>query len=204
MVVDAHFDAEDTDVLTRFIDVPPFSKWTTECSTIKEWVEYHMTGRVLNATAGKSKLEHDDEMVTNDINPERDADTHVDVAELSSEYEQSSFDTIIFDPPWSVYQSNLRYDDYGVYKESTEYPINIMVVDLPIEPSDIEGKDRLSHAKLAKQNFDYLLREGGVVIEMSLSGSCMPKKLGYDRVERVMFESIGEGKTMIGSVDRKR
>jgi len=59
------------------------SRWTFEYEPARSIVEEHMHGRVLNACAGKTKLQHDDEIVRNDLNPDRDADVHLDVAEIA-------------------------------------------------------------------------------------------------------------------------
>lgn len=85
-------------------------RWTFEYTPARLLVEEHMAGRVLNACAGKTKLDHDGEIVRNDLNPDRDADTHYDVASISDHFEAGSFDTIIFDPPFDDTQADDKYD----------------------------------------------------------------------------------------------
>jgi hypothetical protein len=48
--------AEDTDLTTRFIPCPQFSKWTFDLDPIRNWVEAHLDGRTLNACAGTNRL----------------------------------------------------------------------------------------------------------------------------------------------------
>lgn len=86
------------------------SRWTFEYQPAQEIVREEMHGRVLNACAGKTKLEHDGEIVRNDLNPDRDADLHVDVAEIADHFESQSFDTVIFDPPFDEKQADTKYD----------------------------------------------------------------------------------------------
>lgn len=191
----------DVSVQTRYVNVPRTVKWTFDLKSIRRWVEWHISGRVLNACAGKSYLRHDGEVVRNDIEPKIEADLHVDVGELSAHFPAKSFDSVVFDPPWNVYQANLRYSGHHVHKTADGREINIDLAALPIEtPVD---KEQLGHARLAKDGFDYLLKPGGTVIQLAYTGACMPARQNYERVERVMFDPIGEGKTVIGSVDRK-
>lgn len=182
---------------TDYIDTSPHRRWTFDDDSITDWVLSYTNGVVLNACCGLNKIPHDDKVIRNDLDPEMDADFHLDVAELSGVLDESSVDTVIFDPPWSVYQSNLRYDGRHVTKDGRD----IDVTELPIrlDPS----KQQIGHARLAKEGFDYVLRDGGVVIQLAYTGACMPARLGYDRTARVMFDPHGEGKTMIGSVDTK-
>lgn len=194
------YNSEDLDIETRFVPVQRFSKWTFDDPSIKKWAEEHLNGRVLNVCAGQNRLNHDAEIVRNDINPDRTADLHVDAGELAAHLEKHSFDTILFDPPWSLYQSNLRYDGEHVTKGTNT---NIDTTELPFNIPDGREKTQLGHARLAKEGFDYLLKPGGKVLQLTFHGTCMPGRLGYNRVERAIFDPIGEGKSVIGSVDQK-
>lgn len=196
-------------VQTRFINCPRPGKWTFETKVIRDWVEDHLQDhpRVLNATAGQTHLRHPDppgEIVRNDSNPDRIADTHVDVAELANHYPENSFDAIVFDPPWSLYQANLRYDGHHVTKSNDGWETSIDLNTLPFE-LDLENQDertQLGHARLAKENFDYLLKPGGIVIELSYQASCMPSRMGYEQIERTIFNPVGQYKPVIGSIDQ--
>jgi len=155
------FSTEDPGVAARFVPVQPFSRWTFDCDTIKTWVEHHLSGRVLNACAGENHLDHDREVIRNDADPERPAEFHKDVAELSSEFPAGHFGTIVYDPPWSVYQSNLRYDGHRVEKSNTEIGTDIDITSLPIDVPGPEEKSQIGHSRLAKDGFDYLLGDRG-------------------------------------------
>ena len=194
------------DVDTQFFSVQPFSRWTFEDRTIRAWVESHFKpgDRILNACAGATKLTPPPggEIVRNDANPSRDADYHRDVAELAAipEFKAGEFDLIVFDPPWSLYQANLRYSGEHVTKEGVP---EIDLTALPFETPGPDEKTQLGHSRLAKEGFDYLLRPGGTVIELTFHGSAMPARLGYDQIRRAIFNPLGEAKAVIGSVDRK-
>lgn len=158
----------------EFIETSQVPKWTFQNPDIREWVESHLTGRVLNACAGKSTLNHDSEIVRNDLDETRDVDISVDVAELQYHLDHDSYDTIVFDPPYTIYQSNLRY----------------------------KGR-QVGHARRAKESFEKLLRPGGIVIELGYHGTCMPARLGFTRVNRTWFNTTGRFRDTLGAVDQK-
>ena len=182
---------------TDYIQTQEHKRWTFDDNKIRKWVLEHMKGRVLNACCGQNELPHDSEVIRNDLDPTIDAHFHVDVTQLAAEFEPQSFDTILFDPPWTMYQANMRYDGRHVTKNDIE-------IDASELPQTIKrDKKQVGHARLAKDGFDYLLKPGGCVIQLSYSGTCMPSRLQYKRLERVMFDPLGEGKTLIGAVDGK-
>jgi hypothetical protein len=182
---------------TGYVQTHKHLQATFEDTTIRQWVENRLDGRVLNVCAGPTTLNHDDTIVRNDIDNSIEADYHVDAAELAAVCEPQSFETILFDPPWTMYQANMRYDGRHVTKDEIE-------IDTERLPQEVHrGKEQVGHARLAKDGFDYLLNPGGKVIQLSYNGTCMPQRLGYQRMERMMFDPLGEGKTLIGSVDKK-
>jgi hypothetical protein len=195
------------DVKTRFIPVEPFSKWTFESPAIREWVEGHFEDgdTILNVCAGKTTLTPPPggTIIRNDINPEREADYTVDVAELAAQdgLEKHSISKIIFDPPWSIYQVTLRYDDYGQNIVSNDHSSEISLNKLPFETPTSDEKTQVGHARLAKLGFDWLLEPGGEVLELTHHGTSMFPS--YQRMERVIFDPVGEAKAVIGSRDKK-
>lgn len=162
------------DIELSYYTVQP-NKWTFRSDKIRTWVEDQLNGRVLNACAGKTQLEHDDEIVRNDIDEQRDADLYVDVCEVADHFEPCSFDTIIYDPPFSAQQSNEEYEGRMV------------------------GSDAL-----AKRQFHELLRPGGRVIQFGFSTTCMPISLGYERESVAVFNTLGRMNDYLATVDRKQ
>lgn len=157
----------------EFIETAQVPKWTFQNPDVRAWVEDHLTGRVLNACAGKSKLNHDREIVRNDLDETLEVDLSVDVAELQYHLDHESFDTVVFDPPYSIYQSNIRYKNRQV------------------------GRGRR-----AKQSFAKVLRPGGQVIELGYHGTCMPARFNFQRVKRTWFNTTGRYRDTLGSVDQ--
>jgi len=140
-------------------------------------VQTHLQGRVLNACAGKTKLTGGfdvEEIVRNDIDEQRDTDTHHDVCELAEHYPTAAFDTIVFDPPFSEYQASQRY----------------------------EGRD-VGNVALAKAQFHELLRPGGQVIQFGFTTTNMPMQDGYQREAVAVFNTLGQMNDILGTVDRK-
>lgn len=89
--------------------------WTFEAPQVRRVVESYLTGRVLNACAGKTRLDHDD-VHRNDVDPDREADTHHDVRELDQYLPPESFDVVVFDPPWDKEQAEEHYHGHHVGK----------------------------------------------------------------------------------------
>lgn len=194
-------------VQTHFVPVQPFSKWTFEDETIRDWIEssFEEGETILNACAGQTELTPPPggKILRNDISGERpNLDFEMDVAELAShpDLEQGSIDRIVFDPPWSLYQANLRYENNMVSKDGTH---DIDLTTLPFETPGPEEKTQIGHSRLAKEGFDWLLKPGGEVLEITFHGSSMPSRLGYRRKTRLIFDPVGEGKCVIGSRDQK-
>jgi len=150
------------------------NRWTFQSDKIRRYVEHKLQGRVLNACAGKTKLTHDHEIVRNDKNPDRDADIHVDVCEIADHFEPESFDTIVYDPPFSQNQANRSYDGKQV------------------------GDDAL-----AKRQFDELLSPGGKVIQFGFTTTCMPMSLGYERQSVAVWNTLGRMNDYLSVVDKK-
>lgn len=88
-------------------------KWTFATKMVRDVVLDHVHGRVLNACAGETNLQKRGcEFVRNDIDEDRDADTHVDVREVHHHYESGSFDSAILDPPFDPGRAAKLYEGW--------------------------------------------------------------------------------------------
>lgn len=148
-------------------------RFTFESDTTRRWVESWLQGRVLNSFAGETRLNHSGEVVRNDANPDRDAELHVDAAELDQHLETSSFDTIIHDPPWSSRQGLKSYEGFQLGEV---------------------GQTMKSHNKL--------LKAGGRIISLGFTMTTMPSKYAYQRLEVANFETVGRGDDYFGVVEQ--
>jgi hypothetical protein len=172
-------DREDwSDLELSYHTVRP-NKWTFQSTKIRRWVENRLEGRALNACAGKTKIVNDHEIVRNDLDENREADLHVDVCEIADHFEKESFDTIVYDPPFSENQANETYD-------------------LGDGEAVVAGRDAV-----AKRQFDGLLTPGGRVIQFGYTTTCMPTSLDYDRLEVGVWNTLGRSNDYLSVVDRK-
>ena len=162
----------EQDIEMGYYTVQP-NRWTFQSDKIREWVESWCLGRdrVLNACAGKTKLQLEN-VVRNDIDPNVDAELHVDVCEIADHFDRDSFDAIIYDPPFTANQATTTYEGREV------------------------GDDAL-----AKRQFHELLRPGGRVIQMGYTTTCMPLSLGYTRRAVAIFNTLGRMHDYLGTVD---
>lgn len=176
---DAVDGRESWDGLRLSYDAVQPNRWTFQSKKIRQWVEERLQGRTLNACAGRTKLAHDHEVVRNDIDPDRDADLHVDVRALADHFEPESFGTIVYDPPFSENQANESYelDDGEVV---------------------VAGKDAI-----AKRQFHELLKPGGQVIQFGFTTTCMPAALEYERREVAVWNTLGRMNDYLSVVDEK-
>lgn len=166
-------DDGQPDFPIRYYAVQP-NRWTFQCEKIRTEVESALEGRVLNACAGKTQLDYDGEIIRNDIDPERDADYHIDVCRIADELPANSFDTIIHDPPFSAKQAESTYNGVDVVAEGQ-----------------------------AMSQYDQLLRPGGKVIKFGFSTTTMPGAKDYVRELVVIFNTLGRMNDWLMTVDRR-
>ena len=85
-------------------------RYTFQQPKLKEWIELHSKGKVLNLFAGKTKLNLDE--IRNDENIEMSADYHMDAYNfvLYAIEKNMKFDTIILDPPYNLRKSREKYE----------------------------------------------------------------------------------------------
>lgn len=151
-----------------------FGRWTFEYQPAREFVEKRLRGRVLNACAGQTKLDHDGEIVRNDLNPEIEADYHRDVCELAENFSRESFDTVVFDPPFDDLQAADKYDS--------------LRVDSVLE---------------AFNQFAMLVRPNGIVITFGWNSWGMRSHDHFGREETLLFQRGPVKRDVIASVDRR-
>lgn len=148
-------------------------KWTFGDKPVRKWVEERLRGRIINVCCGESKLRHDGPIVRNDLDEDIDADYHAKVRDLP-DIVDGEFDTVVYDPPWSVFQSN---EEYG---------------------GRMVGKGRIMAEAIHE-----LLAEGGHVLGFGYRATAMPADLGYRRQEVAIFNTIGRTKDFFGVRDQR-
>lgn len=151
-------------------------KWTFQDDTVRRWVEERLSGSVLNACAGETQLNYTGPIHRNDVNEDRDADTHYDVKEIDQHLD-ASFDTIVYDPPWSFYQVNDKYEG--------------------------RGQDVIKQSTKAANAIDELLAAGGTILAFGYTLNMFPNGLNYEMNRAAVFTIPGPGKDFFGSVHQK-
>lgn len=152
--------SDDSPELERI--VASTHKWTFRVPEIRAAVEEHLEGRVLNLFAGDSRLNHNGEIVRNDINPDIDGDYHFDATEVAGQFPPQSFDTVVLDPPFSIRNAILRYEDYNVGKW-----------------------------KLVADGVQEIARPGGVVITLGHNSTGLGKTRGFAKEKLYIFNHKG-------------
>jgi len=150
------------------------SRWTFQYSPARSFVEKRLEGRVLNACAGKTKLNHNGEIVRNDLNPDRETEAQHDVAEIADHFPAESFDTVVFDPPFDQKQAETKYDG-------------------------LHAKDVYS----ALRQFNELLRPEGLAICFGWNSWGMRSFGAFEPVDTVLFQRGPIHRDVIATVDRR-
>ena len=88
------------------------SKNTFDIKPIKELIQRETAsgGLWIDPFANKSKIA----TITNDINPEFDTDYHLDALDFLKQFDDSSVDGILYDPPFSLRQVAECYHHFGI------------------------------------------------------------------------------------------
>lgn len=149
--------------------------WTFGAAKLRHWVETHLDGRVLNACAGQTHLNHGDRIVRNDIDPEINADTHYDIRDLPTVLDGESFDTVVLDPPFTNRQAAETYN----------------LADTNLTP------DALAAA------VDALLKPGGRLIHFGYGTSLMPLGEEYAPEELAIWNTLGRQYDWLATLTRK-
>jgi len=88
-----------------YLEQPP-ARWTFDMAKLKEWVETHCTGRVLNLFAGKNRLAVNEYRV--DISNEYQPDSVCDAFDFVA-LTEDRFGTIVLDPPYNLRKAREKY-----------------------------------------------------------------------------------------------
>jgi len=159
--------------IERFFEMPNIH--TFEMKKLRDWFIQYVEGDVLNIFGGYTKLDYGKgKIVYNDINENIPSDYHYDAMNISQHFSPESFDTILFDPPYTDFQATHYYDGK-------------LCRDL----------DR------AKSEADKLLKPGGVAISFGYNSTGFGKKRGYKKLA-ILLVNCGFGHNdIIVTVERK-
>jgi len=142
----------------RIFEMP--RKWTFQMPKLRSWMEDRIEGHTLNLFGGVTRLSGD--VMYNDLNPDLPADLRRDAYDLAQWADSpASFDTVIFDPPYSAFQA---VKTYGVKKAQL-----------------------VTHAR---DVVEYVLRPGGRVISFGYNSTGMGASRGFEK-EALLLVNCG-------------
>jgi hypothetical protein len=188
-----YYPGEDNRVISRFVPTAEHPSDTFSEPNLRNFVEHYLKGRVLNACAGESHLTHDGDIVRNDINPEKPADLHVDVCKLPLHLEENSFDAIVYDPPWSHYESRARYDGYHVHKnlKMPDLHQKKMEIDVRKLPFEVPGEKAVGTSGVGTQStLEDISANGTIDREPTETDSEEKSQLGHARLAKLGFDYL--------------
>ncbi len=157
------------------------SPWTFHISVIKELILKYMKSeeRWIDPFAGTNPFAID---LSNDLNPNHPTTFHMDVVEFLEylhdwdEATKARFNGALFDPPYTLHQSNQVYKGFGLRK-----PVS-----------------------LAKDLIAPLIKQGGYVLSFGHNSGGMGINRGFKLVEILLVPHGGSHDDTICVVERKK
>lgn len=142
-------------------------KWTFETKMVRDVVVDNLEGDVLNACAGKTRLEdycRGVNILRNDINPSVPATLHHDAQTLDEHIEPETFDVVVNDPPFD----SGRADELYAGMHASDY------IDL-------------------RRTLGKLVKRGGKYIELGWNSWGMGDADGWERLEHHLYRQPFKG-----------
>lgn len=163
--------------ITRVWAMP--NKWTFTIKPIKELLDRYVS---LGLWADPFAGENSPAQETNDINPVRPSKHHLHAEEFFNLYPDNHFDGILFDPPYSLTQLKLCYNNIGEamsQNETQSFPQNVKVAATP------------------------KLNPGGTAITFGWNSQGFGKALGFELIEILLVAHGRSHNDTIVTVERK-
>ena len=156
------------------------NKNTFTIKPIKELLTIEMTkGKWVDPFANDSKLA----TITNDLNPRFQTDYHIDALEFLRMFEANSIDGVLYDPPYSLEQVRLHYENYG-----------LNVTD--------KKAGKMFNAR-HKQEIGRIVKVGGKVISFGWNSGGIGKKYGFEMQKILLVPHGGHRNDTICTVETK-
>lgn len=156
---------------------------TFSIKPIKELILKYIDGQWIDPFSRNSPQGVREYCITNDLNPEFEADYHLESLEFLRLFEPVSFDGLLFDPPYSPRQISECYKGIGRHVHMTD------------TQSSFYGDRKMQAANLIKV--------GGISISFGWNSGGMGKKNGFEIVEILLVAHGGAHNDTIATVERK-
>jgi tRNA1(Val) A37 N6-methylase TrmN6 len=150
------------------------NKNTFSIKPVKEIISKYKSGFTIDPFANNSKLAD----LTNDINPEYNTNFHLDALDFLKQIQDSTVDTVLFDPPFSPTQSKTKYGTNSNLQTNKRY------------------------WTLLKKEIQRIIKPNGIAISCAWNSGGIGKKYGFELVEIVLINHGGGRNDTIVTVER--
>jgi len=164
-------------IIERIWSMP--NKWTFNIKPISDLLDAEMTnGLWIDPFAGKS----DRAKIRNDLNPESDAEYHMDALDFLKQFDTESVDGVLFDPPYSPRQVRECYDGIS---------------------GSLKWDGRMTFWSKAKDEIARIVRKGGKVICFGWNSMGCGKSRGFEMTRILIVPHGGNRNDTICTVEIK-
>lgn len=153
---------------------------TFDIKPIRKLIDKYASGVIVDPFANKNKIA----TITNDLDPEYDTTYHMDATDFLKMLDDSSVDTVLYDPPYSPRQVAECYKKLG------------QTVDMKTT--------KASYWSMQKEEISRITKPGSIVITCSWNSGGIGKKYGFEIVEILMVAHGGWHNDTIVVVERKK
>ena len=153
---------------------------TFDIKPIRKLIDKYASGVIVDPFANKNKIA----TITNDLDQEYDTTYHMDATEFLKMLDDSSVDTVLYDPPYSPRQVAECYKKLG------------QTVDMKTTQA--------SYWSRQKEQISRITKPGSIVITCSWNSGGIGKKYGFEIVEILMVAHGGWHNDTIVVVERKK
>lgn len=158
------------------------NKFTFQIKPIKEIIEKYLTNAVviIDPFANNSKYG----TITNDLNPACNTTYHLDALEFLKLMETEFADIVLYDPPYSITQAALCYEEYG--KEKLKLSVSNM-----------------GYWAACKNEVARILKPGGIAILCGWSSNGLGSNRKFEMLEILLVPHGGSKNDTIVTIERK-
>lgn len=157
------------------------NKWTFKIKPIRELLKKYVNQEKiwLDPFAG----ENSPATITNDLNPDKDTDYHMDAREFLKMHDDNYADGILYDPPYSPHQVKEVYEGIGLTPTSYDTRTTFWS----------EARDEMSR----------VIKDDGIVISFGWSSNGVGKTRGFEILEILLVPHGGIHNDTIVVVEKK-
>lgn len=157
------------------------NQWTFTIAPIKKLLAVHVSGDWVDPFCGL----HSPATLRNDLNPNIPANSNIDALKFLQNLPSSKFDGALFDPPYSITQAKVCYDNFGGEK-------------LAISPTNMK------YWASIKNELARIVKTNGKVICFGWSSQGIGINRGFEMMEILLVPHGGSKNDTIVTVEIKK